>query len=127
MSFKKVINEKNIKKYFFLAKKFGESDKGQAVIIGDGMIILKEDSEGTDSLINRFKHHKNYKFTCLVKVSKPKQDLRIDLPTIGPKTIENIIKAGIKGIIVEHNKTFVENPDLTFKLIKKNSIFFYAF
>ena len=77
-------------------------------------------------MINRFKQIKYNKPAYLVKVSKPKQDLRVDLPTIGPKTIEHMIEANLSGIIVEANKTFVENPKQTFKLINRYRLFFYA-
>ncbi|RPH05287.1 MAG: DUF1009 domain-containing protein [Alphaproteobacteria bacterium TMED93] len=126
IKFKKYLNIKTIKDYYNLAKKFGESDKGQAVIISDGKIVSREDHNGTDFLIRNFKLSKKYGFSCLVKIVKPKQDIRVDLPTIGPKTIKNLINAGINGIIVENKKTFIESPSLTFDLINKNNIFFYA-
>ena len=127
IKFKKYININKIKKYFILAKRYGQTDKGQAIIISDGKVLFSEDSNGTDCLINKFKYIKKYKFSCLVKVSKPNQDIRVDLPTIGPKTIENMVKVGINGIIVEHERTFIESPVLTFKLIKRNNILFYAY
>ena len=59
-------------------------------------------------------------------MSKPQQNLKIDLPTIGPTTILNIINSGLNGLIVENKKTLVENPNLTFKLIKDNNLLYYA-
>ena len=120
------MKRKEIRDYFLLAKKFGEKDLGQAVIISDKKIILCEDSNGTDHLINKFKKNKYSKPSYLVKVSKPNQDLIIDLPTIGPTTIKNISKAGIAGIIVEDNKTLIENPRLTYKIIRENKLFFHV-
>ena len=61
-----------------------------------------------------------------MKVSKPNQDIRVDLPTIGPQTIKNMIKVGINGIIVEDKKVFIDKPIITYDLIKKNNILFYA-
>ena len=122
--FKNIITKIKIDYYFVLAKEYGLKDKGQAIIISNDKIILEEDNKGTDFLINQFKNKNELAF--LVKVSKPNQDLRIDLPTIGPQTIKNIIKAGIKGIIVEEDKTFVDNPKLTFNLIKEYNIVYYA-
>ncbi len=116
-----------IKEYFFLAKKYGESDKGQAVIVANKKVILSEDRNGTDYLIMKFKTLNIQTSAYLIKVSKPNQDLRVDLPTIGPKTIQNIVKAGLQGLIVENKKTFVENPFLTFKIIKEKKLFFHVF
>ncbi len=125
--FNKNLTSKKIKEYFLLAKKFGERDKGQAVIVSDNKVILSEDRNGTDYLIKKFKTLNIRTSSYLIKVSKPGQDLRIDLPTIGPTTIQNIVKAGLQGLIVENKKTFVENPTLTFKIIKEKKLFFYVF
>ena len=62
----------------------------------------------------------------MVKVSKPHQDLRIDLPSIGPDTIENIYKKNLSGIIVEADKTFIYAPEKVYKLVEKYNIIFYA-
>ena len=124
--FKNKINKKEIQEYMLLAKNFGKTDKGQAIIIGDGKIVLSEDANGTDHLIKKFIFKENFKFSCLVKASKPNQDIRVDLPTIGPQTIKNMIKVGINGIIVEEKKTFIDKPNITYYLIKNNNILFYA-
>ncbi len=121
------LSKKEAKEFFLLAKKFGEKDIGQAVIISDNKVVLGEDKNGTDHLIKNFKKSKFSKPAFLVKVSKPNQDLFIDLPTIGPTTISNIIKAGIKGLIVEDNKTLIENPKLTLKMIKENNLLYHVF
>ena len=66
------------------------------------------------------------KFSLLIKICKPGQNIYFDLPTIGPKTIKNIFLSGIKGIIVEKNNSLIANPEETFKLIKKYNLFYYA-
>ncbi len=125
--FNKNLSSKKIKEYFLLAKKFGEKDKGQAVIVSDNKVVLGEDRNGTDYLIKKFKALNIRTSSYLIKVSKPDQDLEVDLPTIGPTTIKNIVEAGIQGLIVENKKTFIENPLLTFKIIKEKKLFFHAF
>ncbi len=124
--FKNNFSLKKIKKYYLLAKEFGEKDLGQAVIISNNKVLLTEDQNGTDYLISKFKSQNIKTVSWLVKVAKPYQDLRVDLPTIGPTTIRNMLRSGIQGLIVEEGKTFIEDPELTFRLIKKNKIFFYA-
>ena len=120
------LSNKKISEFFLLAKKYSEKDLGQSVIVSNNKIILGEDKRGTDFLIRKFKDLKFRDPAFLVKVTKPHQSLKVDLPTIGPTTVNNILAAGLKGIIVEDKKTFVENPSLTFKIIKKNKLFYYA-
>ena len=58
------------------------------------------------TLLKNLFFKENFKFSCLVKASKPNQDIRVDLPTIGPQTIKNMIKVGINGIIVEEKNLY---------------------
>ena len=122
----KTITLTKIKEYFRLAKEFGKKDLGQSVIVVNNHILFSENEKGTDYLIKRFTREKISEPAFLVKVSKPEQNLKIDLPTIGPTTILNIINSGLNGLIVENKKTLVENPALTFKLIKDNNLLYYA-
>lgn len=85
------------------ARALGAADKGQAVIVCAGMILGEEDTHGTDALILR----KGAPGAILVKAKKPQQERRADLPTIGPATIENAARAGLKGIAVEAGHTLI--------------------
>ncbi len=123
---KKTLSKDLAIQYFKKTKQFGNSDKGQAVIISNNKIILEEDKNGTDDLIFRYDYAKYQAPSYLVKVSKPHQDLRIDLPSIGPDTIENIYKKNLSGIIVEADKTFIYAPEKVYKLVEKYNIIFYA-
>lgn len=124
--FKSNLSKDKVLKYFNLCKKFGELDEGQCIIINKDRIVLKEDREGTNLLIEKFKKYKFKGNSYLVKTSKPSQDLKIDLPTIGPETINNMKKSGLKGIIIEAGKTYIYKPYATYHLIKKYKILFYA-
>ena len=88
-------------------KAIGGYDIGQGVVVGDGRIIAVEGPEGTDSMLHRIAAMRRSKRMrlqrdqpVLVKVSKPTQDRRVDLPAIGPKTIISAVRAGISGIAV---------------------------
>ena len=124
--FTKIISKETIKYYFELAKNFGKEDVGQSIIVKNNRIILREDKEGTDKMIEKYKKIKSNFPAFLVKVSKPAQDLIIDLPTIGPNTIKKLIEVGLKGIIIEKNKTYIANIKQTLELIKENKLLFYA-
>lgn len=125
--FKKKINITQLKKYYYMAKEFGIKDLGQSIIVSNNTILLEEDRRGTNNLISRYNKTLNKgKFDLLVKSSKPKQNLYIDIPTIGPNTILSIHKANLKGLIIECNKTFIVNPKKTFYLINKFNLLYYA-
>ena len=122
----KIISKETIKKYFELAKEFGKKDQGQTIIVSNNKVVLSEDRDGTDKMIERYNCKKSRYHSFLVKVSKPDQELKIDLPTIGPSTIHKIIDSGIKGIILEKEKTYISDIDVTYDLIMKNNLLYYA-
>lgn len=86
-----------------IAHAVGELDIGQALVIQQGYVLGVEAAEGTDGLIERCGYlRRNIPYGgVLVKVKKPTQERRADLPTIGAATIEAIAKAGFAGIAVE--------------------------
>lgn len=86
-----------------IAHAIGELDIGQAVVIQQGYVLGVEAAEGTDALIERCGELKRpipYG-GVLVKVKKPSQERRVDLPTIGVATVEAVARAGLSGIAVE--------------------------
>ena len=85
------------------ARKLGAADRGQAVIVHAGAILGAEDAQGTDALMARCAKPG----AILVKAKKPQQERRADLPTIGPNTVTNAARAGLKGIAVEAGHTLV--------------------
>ncbi len=113
------------KKLINRAKLFGKLDQGQSLVFYKEEVIAKEDHNGTDSMIlNVSKLRLNG--LVLVKASKPNQDTRVDLPTIGENTIINAKNAGIIGIVIETNKTFIANYKKTIELANKADIFIYS-
>lgn len=86
----------------------GHLDIGQSVIVQHGVVLGIEAAEGTDNLIIRCGTlHQEGSGGVLVKCKKRTQDKRIDLPTIGPKTIELAHQAGLQGIAVEAESTLL--------------------
>ncbi|MEL6571016.1 MAG: UDP-2,3-diacylglucosamine diphosphatase LpxI [Pseudomonadota bacterium] len=77
----------------------GVKDAGQACIVTAEEVILREDANGTDAMIARYKG--SDPTTFMMKGPKPNQDLRADMPVIGLSTAQNIIAAGLAGIVVE--------------------------
>lgn len=84
---------------FAMAKAVGELDIGQCVVVKERMVVAVEALEGTDATILRA--GELLPDTVVVKVKKPRQDDRFDLPSAGPKTIETMIKAEAKVLALE--------------------------
>ena len=96
---------KDIEFGWTLAKKIGEVDIGQSVAVKGRAVLAVEAIEGTDACIRRAGELcKGGGFT-LVKVAKPQQDMRFDVPTIGKGTVDELVKAGAKVLAIEADKT----------------------
>ena len=95
----------------------GPFDIGQAVVVIDGHVVGVEGIEGTDALLVRIAQLRaegrirtKLGRGVLVKTPKSGQDLRYDLPTLGPRTIENAAAAGLAGVAVAAGNTLVAEP-----------------
>jgi hypothetical protein len=102
-----------------LMRALGPFDVGQAVVVIDGHVVAVEGIEGTDGLLARVMRLRQEKRIrarpgrgVLVKMPKPGQDLRFDLPTLGPKTVDGIAAAGLAGIGTVAGYTLVAEADL---------------
>ncbi len=83
------------------ARGHGAKDLGQAVVVRGGTVIDREDVEGTDALLRRCAAAGQARGGVLVKMAKPQQERRADLPAIGAQTVTGAAAAGLKGIAVE--------------------------
>ena len=93
-----------------VAKVLGAADVGQSVIIQQGLVLGVEAIEGTDNLIKRCKDlHRKGLGGVLVKLKKPEQERRVDLPTIGVSTVENAHASSLRGIAVHAGNALVVN------------------
>lgn len=96
-----------------VAKTLGALDTGQTAIVLDGLILALETVEGTDATIKRageLMRQGKKQGAVVVKVSKPQQDLRIDLPAVGENTMHEMKTAGCSALIIEAQKTLLLNP-----------------
>jgi UDP-2,3-diacylglucosamine hydrolase len=89
-----------------IAKKVSELDIGQTVLVKNGTVLAVEGFEGTNECIKRG-GALGRGDAVMVKVSKPGQDLRFDVPVIGPVTIEACASAGVRAIGIEAGETIV--------------------
>ena len=92
---------------FRIAKEASRLDIGQSVVVRHGTVLAVEAFEGTNACIRRGGELGRGKNVTLVKVSKPNQDFRFDVPVIGPETIRTCGEAGVGTIAVEAGCTLV--------------------
>lgn len=94
-----------------VARALGRLDVGQAVVVQQGVVLGVEAAEGTDALIARCKSLKrDGPGGVLVKMKKPGQERRVDLPTVGPQTVAAAAEAGLRGIAVEAGGSLIVDP-----------------
>ncbi len=105
-----------------LAKKLAELDIGQAVAVKEREIIAVEAIEGTANMIERAGRFCKAPGWTLVKVSKPNQDMRFDVPCVGPDTIESLHNNGAKTLVVEAGRTIIIDKPQTIELAEKLGI-----
>ncbi len=89
-----------------IAKKVGRLDIGQCIVVKEQMVLAVEAVEGTDETIRRG-GKLGRGDVMVIKVFKPRQDPRLDLPVIGPLTIKTLEEAGASSLVVEAGKTIV--------------------
>ena len=112
----------------------GELDIGQAAIAEASRVIAVEGVEGTDGLLQRVAQLRENgrmppvgKNGVLVKMVKPGQDHRADLPAIGPQTVLEVKCAGLCGIAVDAGKSLILQRQETLKLANANKIYIYGY
>ena len=110
---------------FWLAKEMGKIDVGQSVVIKDKMIMAVEAIEGTDSCIKRGAKLAK-RGAVIVKVAKPKQDKRFDIPAIGMKTLRTMRCKRASLIAVEANETIIVDQEKVIKYADEHNIVIMA-
>jgi len=90
-----------------LAKRMGDLDVGQSVAVKESAVLAVEAIEGTDRCIERAGQLCRAGGFVVVKVAKPRQDMRFDVPTVGTATIETLYQAGGRVLAIEAGKTIV--------------------
>ena len=114
------LDNKSIDKGIRYLGKSNNLDHVQALIVKNEKILLKEDKKGTKEMMSKLKKKTE---GILIKFPKKKQDLRMDLPTIGLKTLKDCKKFGVKGIVLKSKKNIFLNKKECIKFANKNKIF----
>ncbi len=113
---------KDIRFGWDLAREMGRLDIGQTVVINDTAVIAVEAIEGTDRCIRRAGELCRRGGFTVVKVAKPQQDMRFDVPTIGIETIKTMHESGGRVLAIESGMTIIISPEEVAELADKFGI-----
>ncbi len=121
-------DEKDIAKGFSVLQALGKLDVGQAVVVSGGHVLAVEAAEGTDFMLKRVAEIRAsggavHPRGVLVKGPKPGQDLRVDMPVIGPVTVELVAAAGLSGIITQADCVLCHDRQSLVEIADKLDIF----
>ena len=97
----------------------------QGAVSRNNLIVL-EKNEGTKKMLRKIKNINKIKKGVLVKFPKKRQDLRVDLPTIGINTLKECKAAGLKGIILKHKKNIFLDKKESINFENKNRMFIFV-
>lgn len=115
-------DESDIGKAVHVVDAIGALDIGQGAVVRDGLVLAVEAAEGTDRMLARCADMDG-KGGALVKLTKPGQDHRVDLPTIGTATVEGAALAGLNGIAVEAGAAMIIDRTATIRLADEKGLF----
>lgn len=118
-----------------VVKALGAYDIGQAVVVAGGRIEAIEAAEGTDRMLARLAHARHNRDGSpagpakgvLIKRPKPGQEMRVDLPAIGPATVASVAQAGLGGIAVLAGHSLVAQRSQLCEAARAASIYVYGF
>jgi DUF1009 family protein len=118
------VAEADIARGIAVLQALGQVDIGQAVVVQQGIVLGVEAIEGTAALLQRVSSlRREGPGGVLVKMAKPQQDNRFDLPTIGPDTIQQAAAAGLRGVALEAGRGLLLDRENVLAAAAKQAIF----
>jgi len=116
-------DHKDIQKAIKTLSNLDNYNYSQGAVVRNQKVIEIEGKGGTEQMLKKCKSKKNKNKGVLVKFPKKKQDLRIDLPTIGLKTFKQCKSAGLKGIVLKNKQNIFLEKKACIDFANKNKIF----
>ena len=116
-------DKKDIIKAIKVLNKLGKYNFSQGTVVRNGKVIAIEGRGGTEKMLKKCKTKKFRNNGVLVKFPKKKQDLRIDLPTVGLKTLKQCRIAGVKGIVLKNKQNVFLDRTKCINWANKNKMF----
>jgi hypothetical protein len=123
-------SEADIQRAVEVVHALGEHDIGQGAVVCDGLVLAVEAIEGTDAMLRRcaelrpeLRGSQEARRGVLLKRAKPGQDRRVDLPTIGVRTVELAAAAGLAGVAVEAGATLIMDREELIRVADEHGLF----
>lgn len=124
----------DMKRAMNITEQLGTADVGQGVVVAQGLCLGVESIQGTDAMLNfvattsvDYRPDQNAGQGVLLKAPKQGQDWRMDMPAIGPDTVENAAKAGLSGIAVQAQGVLILGLKDTIAVANKRGLFIHGF
>lgn len=119
----------DIRKAAAIVQALGPFDVGQGAVVAGGHVLAVEAAEGTDAMLDRCAGlpHAMARGGVLVKRPKPGQELRVDLPVIGPETVRRAARAGLAGVAIEAGVALIIDLAEVKTLADEAGLFVYGF
>jgi DUF1009 family protein len=105
-----------------IARKIAALDIGQTIVVRDSAVLAVEAMEGTDAVIRRAGELGNQTGLTVIKVSKPGQDMRFDIPVIGIQTLNTMIDCGATALVIDAQRTLIFDKEEVVEAANKNNI-----
>ncbi len=105
-----------------IAHRIASMDIGQTIVVRDRAVVAVEAMEGTDAVILRAGELVSRKNLTIIKVSKPNQDMRFDIPVVGMSTLQNMISSGATALVIDAQRTIIFDKEQFVKSANKNDI-----
>jgi UDP-2,3-diacylglucosamine hydrolase len=111
---------------FAVRRRLARLDAGQSVVVAEGRVLAIEGAEGTDRMLERVldlreREAVTVRRGVLAKGPKPGQELRVDMPAIGPRTVDSVVAAGLAGIVIEEGGVLVLDREETLRRAAANA------
>lgn len=105
-----------------IARSIAGMDVGQAIVVRDKAVVAVEAMEGTDATVRRAAELVQRKNLTVIKVSKPRQDMRFDVPVVGVATIQTMIECGATALILDAHRTLFLDKDKLIELANEHDM-----
>lgn len=105
-----------------IAQQIAAMDIGQTVVVRDRAVVAVEAMEGTDAVIRRAGDLVHRQNLTVIKVSKPGQDMRFDIPVVGPSTVKNMVAFGATALVIDAHRTLVLDKEKMVGEADRNNI-----
>ena len=116
-------DKEDINKAIKTLNRLGKYSFSQGTVVRNKKVVAIEGKGGTQQMLKKCKNQKFYKSGVLVKYPKRKQDLRIDLPTVGFKTLSQCKSVGLKGVVLKNKKNIFLERKKCLNFANKNKMF----